>query len=278
MVFVTLLVTGIFLVLALGSGSLISYFESKPQLTVFFKDDKDKESIDAFIQKIRSTDKVSKVEFISKEQALSIYKEQNKNDPLLLEMVTAEILPSSVEISATAPEYLNDLSEVVKKEPGVDEVVFQKEVVDTLISWTTTLRKVGIVFIVFLLLSTIFILLTTIGMKIALRKEEVEILTLIGASSFYIRKPFVSEGIFYGFVGSIAASLVITLGLMYLQPFAMSFLKGIPELNIFTFGNLVFTIWPPNLYFYALIWGVILTSGIIIGLIGSTFALSRYLK
>jgi cell division transport system permease protein len=149
MVFVTLLVTGIFLVLALGSGSLISYFESKPQLTVFFKDDKDKESIDAFIQKIRSTDKVSKVEFISKEQALSIYKEQNKNDPLLLEMETAEILPSSVEISATAPEYLNDLSEVVKKEPGVDEVVFQKEVVDTLISWTTTLRKVGIVFIVF---------------------------------------------------------------------------------------------------------------------------------
>lgn len=278
MIFVTLLVTGVFIVLALGSSSLISYFESKPQLTVFFKDEKDKASIDSLIQKLKNTQKVSNIQFISKEQALEVYKEQNKNDPLLLEMVTAEILPASLEISATSPEYLSDLNETVKKEPGVDDVVFQKDVVDTLISWTTTLRKVGIVFIAFLLIATLFILLTTIGMKIALRKEEIEVLNLIGASNWYIRKPFVKEGLFYGLGGSIGASLVITLFLLYFEPFAQSFLRGIPDLTLFKINTVTVSIWPPNAYFYALIWAVIIFSGMVIGLMGSSIALSRYLK
>lgn len=278
MIFVTLLVTGVFIVLALGSSSLISYFESKPQLTVFFKDEKDKESIDGLIQKLKNTGKVSNIQFISKEQALEVYKEQNKNDPLLLEMVTAEILPASLEISATSPQYLSELNDTVKKEPGVDDIVFQKDVVDTLISWTTTLRKVGIVFIVFLLIATLFILLTTIGMKIALRKEEIEVLNLIGASNWYIRKPFVIEGLVYGLGGSIGASLVITLSLLYFEPFAQSFLRGIPDLTLFKLNTIIVSIWPPNVYFYALIWVVIMFSGVIIGLMGSSIALSRYLK
>lgn len=266
------------MILALGSSSLISYFESKPQLTVFFKDEKDKESIDGLIQKLKNTGKVSRVDYISKDQALEVYKEQNKNDPLLLEMVTAEILPASLEISAVTPENLSELNDMVKKEPGVDDVVFQKDVVDTLISWTSTLRKIGVVFIVFLLIATLFILLTTIGMKIALRKEEIEILSLIGASNWYIRKPFVKEGLFYGLGGSVAASLVITLFLLYFQPFAASFLKGIPDLSLFKLDTITVSIWPPNVFFYGLIWAVILASGMMIGLIGSSIALSRYLK
>src|SRR3989338_4473359 len=270
MIFVTLLVTGVFIVLALGSSSLISYFESKHQLTVFFKDEKDKESIDSLTQKLKNTQKVSTVQFISKEQALEVYKEQNKNDPLLLEMVTAEILPASLEISATSPEYLSELNDMVKKEPGVDDVVFQKDVVDTLITWTTILRKVGIVFIIFLLVATLFILLTTIGMKIALRKEEIEVLNLIGASNWYIRKPFIKEGLVYGLGGSIGASLVITLFLLYFEPFAQSFLRGIPDLTLFKLNEVTVSIWPPNMYFYILIWAVIMISGMVIGLLGSS--------
>jgi len=166
MIFLTLLVTGGFIYLAGMSSAILSYFETKPQLTVFFTDEKDEASINELIAKLKTTDKVASATYISKEQALAIYKEQNKNDPLLLEMVTADILPSSLKVSASSPQFLSELAEVAKKESGVDEVVFQKDIVDTLVAWINTIRKVGIVFILLLFSSTFFILLTSIGIKI----------------------------------------------------------------------------------------------------------------
>ena len=69
---------------------------------------------------------------MSKDEALQIYKDLNKNNPLLLEMVTAEILPASLEVYATKPEYLSEIAEFLKKQQGIDEVVFQKNIVDKL--------------------------------------------------------------------------------------------------------------------------------------------------
>src|SRR3990172_5919127 len=164
---------GLFLLLVTSTSSLVSYFESKPQLTIFFSNEKDKTSIDKLVNKLMTTGKISSTKYVSKEEALNIYREQNKDDPLLLEMVTADILPASLDISATAPQYLNEIYQMVKGEEGVDDIVFQKEVVDTIISWATTVRRIGLIFILLLILSTFFILLTSIGMKIAMKKEEI---------------------------------------------------------------------------------------------------------
>lgn len=278
MIFITLFVMGVFLLLAASSSALLFYFESKPQLTIFFTDEKDKVSTDALVDKLKITGKMASFQYISKDQALAIYKEQNKNDPLLLEMVTADILPASLEVTAVSPKYLSELSDLVKSEKGIDEVVFQKDVVDTLISWTSTLRKVGAVFIALLLLATFFILLTSIGMKIAFKKEEIEILQLVGATSFYIKRPFLLEGISYGLSGATLASTVLTILILYLQPFITSFLRGIPTLNLFTYENISINIWPPSLLFFSLLWVILLFSGILIGLIGSMFAVSRYIR
>ncbi|MBI4226598.1 hypothetical protein HY612_05805, partial [Candidatus Roizmanbacteria bacterium] len=116
MIFITLFVMAIFLLLVASSSAVLSYFESKPQLTVFFRDEKDKESITQLIDKLEKTGKTASTQYISKEQALAIYKEQNKNDPILLEMVTADILPESLEVSATSPTYLAELAEMVNEE------------------------------------------------------------------------------------------------------------------------------------------------------------------
>jgi cell division transport system permease protein len=278
MIFITLFVVGIFLLLAASSSAILSYFESKPQLTIFFQDDKDKVAIDSIVEKLRGTGKMASFQYISKDQALAIYREQNKNDPLLLEMVTADILPASLEITATSPQYLGDLATFVKDEKGIDEVVFQKDVVDTLVSWTSTVRKVGIVFVVLLLMATFFILLTSIGMKIAFKKDEIEILQLVGATSFYIKRPFIVEGISYGLSGAFLASTILTILILYLQPFITSFLRGIPDLSLFSYQNVTVTIWPPSLSFYLLLWGALLGCGFLIGLIGSLFAVSRYIR
>ncbi len=278
MIFITLFVMGIFLMMTGGLSAILSYFESKPQLTIFLKDEKDKASIDQLIEKLQATGRVSSYQYVSKEQALSIYREQNKNDPLLLEMVTADILPSSLEISATSPQYLVELSEIAKKDPGIDEVVFQKEVVDTLVSWTGTVRKVGIFFILFLFAATFFILLTSISMKIAFRKDEIEILKLVGATPWYIKKPFIFEGLTYGFVGATAAFMVVSGIILYFSPFITSFLRGIPSLSLWQGTGITLYIWPPTLGIFLILWLVLLLSGLFVGLISSLFAVSRYMK
>ena len=200
MIFITLFETAVFLLLSAISTAILSYFETKPQLTIFFKDEKSKTAVDQLIERLNATGKVASYKYISKEEALAIYREQNKNDPLLLEMVTADILPSSLEVSAIQPKFLAELAEEVKNESDVDEVVLKKDIVDALVSWTSTIRKVGAIFILFLLLSTFFILLMSIGMKIAFRKEEMEILKLVGATPWHIKRPFIFEGITYGVV------------------------------------------------------------------------------
>lgn len=278
MIFITLVVTSIFLLLASGSSALLTYLESKPQLTIFFKDEKDATQIDTLVAKLKSTNKVSTYEYISKDQALNIYREQNKNDPLLLEMVTADILPASLEISAISPKYLGELRDVVKDEPGIDEVVYQKDIVDTLVSWTTTLRKVGFIFIFFLLSSTFFILLTSIGMKIALKKEEIEILKLVGATPWYIKRPFILEGVSYGIIGATLSWISVSVMLLYVRPFVSAFLKGIDSLLLFKFENFSLYIWPPSLLLFLLMWLIVVIFGIIIGFFGSLLAVERYMK
>ena len=102
-------------------------------------------------------------------------------------------------------------------------------------------------------------------MKVALRKEEVEILRLIGAGSWYIRAPFIFEGIFYGITGAILGWGTAFLLLLYTTPFLVNFLAGIPIL-------------PVSIVFMLIILGAELIAGILIGSFGSFLAVRRYLK
>jgi cell division transport system permease protein len=278
MITITLFVFSIFLLSAATLSSLLSYFETKPQITVFFKETKDKASIDALMDKLKGAGKVATLRYISKDEALRIYQEQNKNDPLLLEMVTADILPASLEIFATSPQYLSEIAEVVKKEADVDEVVYQKEVVDTLISWTATIRKIGIIFILLLFIASFMILVTSVGMKIAYRKDEIEILKLVGATPWYIKRPFVLEGTYYGVFGALLSWFLISGIILYLQPFMASFLHGISPLTLATVNQMVIYIWPPNLIIFLAMLVILLSGGLSIGFFGSLFAVSRYMK
>src|SRR5260370_872438 len=87
---VTFLTISGFTFLIFGSNKVISYFESRPQVTAFFTDDAKDASIEAVKADLRATNKVNSMKFVSKQDALRIYKEQNKNDPLLLDLVTAD--------------------------------------------------------------------------------------------------------------------------------------------------------------------------------------------
>jgi cell division transport system permease protein len=272
--FLTFLVTGAFTLTITTSFLILRYFESKPQVTVFFGDKAGQTEADALKATLEGTGKTASIKFVSKEEALTIYKEQNKNDPLLLEMVTADILPASLEVSATDPRFLKELEPIMKSAAGVEEVVYQKDVVDTLLSWTNAIRLVGGALVILLSLDAILIVMTIIGMKVALKKEEVEILKLIGASQWYIRFPFILEGGSYGVVGGFLAWMIIEGLLIWLRPGLFSFLNGIPLLNIILANPLGSPFILTSIGFLL----VLSSLGFLLGAIGSLVALGKYIK
>jgi len=228
----TFLVISFFTFLIGGSSKIVNYFESKPQVTAFFKNEAKQSDINTLENDLQSTGKIASVKYVSKDEALKIYREQNKNDPLLLDLVTADILPASLEISSLKIEDLSSISDTLKNSPIVQEVVFQKDVVSTLTAWTSALRKIGTALIIVLSLVSMFIMVTIIGIKISQKKDDIEIMRLIGATNWYIRWPFIFEGMFYGAIGAFLGWLISSLALWYATPFLSSFLRGIPILPV----------------------------------------------
>lgn len=261
----TFFVITVFTLLAAGSQAILNYFETRPQVTAFFEDQVTPEQVDLLKAKLVETDKVKEMKYVSKEEALAIYREQNKEDPLLLEMVTANILPASLEVSTTSIAYLGEIAEILRQESGVEEVIFQQDVVEALHKWTTNIRLIGAGLAIAFGAAALLTILVIIGMKVALRKEEVEIMGLIGASRGFIRTPFLLEGIFYGVFGALIAWGVSYLFLLYATPFLVGFLAGIPILPV------------PLLFMLTLLAGEILL-GVIIGILGSFIAVRRYLE
>ncbi len=261
----TFMVISAFGFITVGSQIVINYFESKPQVTAFFQDAATPAQITTLENQLKATGKVSSLKFVSKEQALQLYKAQNKNDPLLLQLVTADILPASLEISANNIDDLASLASQVKSSTIVDQVVYQQDIVSTLVSWTGAVRKIGLVLIGTLILVSLFIMATIIGIKVSQKREDIEIMRLIGATNLYIAWPFVYEGIFYALVGAVLGWVITTGTLLYATPYLMSFLKGIPVL-------------PANPYFLLALLGFEIILAVLLGLYSSLIAVYRYLK
>ncbi|MBI2074356.1 MAG: ABC transporter permease [Candidatus Levybacteria bacterium] len=261
----TFFVVSIFTFVIFGSDKIINYFESLPQVIAFFKNEAKQESIDALKEQLIDTGKVSKVHFVSKQEALKIYEEKFKDDPLLLEFVTADILPSSLQISTEKIDDLSSISEALQKSSLVKEVVFPKDVITNLTDWTRALRKIGTALIVVLALDAIFIMVIITGIKISQRKEEIEIMRLLGATNWYIRWPFLFEGMMYGVVGAFFGWLFSVGLLWYSLPIITSFLRGIP-----------LSLASPLLL--AELLGTELLLAIFLGMFASSLAVLRYLK
>ena len=261
----TFLFISFFTFLLFGSTKAISYFESRPQVTAFFRQEVQKTDIDNLKNELNATNKIAGIKFVSKQDALKIYREQNKSDPLLLELVTADILPASLEISTIKIADLAEINSKLKESPLVSEVVFQKDVVSVLTSWTNALRTIGLGLIIVLALVSIFIMVIIIGIKISQKKQDIEIMRLIGAGGWYIRWPFLFEGIFYGSVGAMLGWGIASLALWYTTPMLSAFLKGIP-------------IFPLPLVFLLGLLAIEILVAIVLGTLSSFVAVLRYLK
>lgn len=262
---ITFFLIAVFSLITIGTEVVVRHFESRPQVTAFFRDNATESAISDLQSSINKMSDITSAQFISKTKALELYREQNKNDPLLLEMVTADILPASLEVRANSPTVLSQIADIMKSSNIVEEVVYQKDIVENLIHWTQAIRFGGLALVIFLLCSSMLMVVIIISMKVATHKTEIEIIGLLGGSKGHIVAPFLLEGILYGIVGSFIGWGAAYVALLYTTPLILSFMGTIPLL-------------PVPIWFMLLLLAGQLSLGVSVGFISSIFAARRFLK
>ncbi|KKS71269.1 hypothetical protein A3A14_00750 [Candidatus Daviesbacteria bacterium RIFCSPLOWO2_01_FULL_43_38] len=264
--FLTFLTLSSFSILALGSQQILRFYESKPQAIAFFKDGTTETDIQAIQNALSQTGKITQFKYVSKEEALEIYRERNKSNPTLLELVTANILPASLEISTQTPDDLKPIAEIVKREPVVEEVVFPEDVVASLTQATGLIRVVGGAVVGFLVTFSTLIIIMIIGFKIRVKREEIETMKLLGASARFIRMPYLLEGIVYASIGALLGWLVSVLITWYFEPLLQNNL-----------GEVAQSILPLSPILMLGLLMVELFVAVLVGGLGSLAAVRRYL-
>ncbi len=262
---ITFFVGYIFVLLLTGSELILRHFETQPQIISFFDLQATQDQVSQTAEILRSKPYVKEVNVVSKEEALEVYQEDNKKDPLLLELVTAEILPASIEVSAYDITSLNDIEKDLINAPGISEVLYQRDVVESFAKWTRSIRIVGIGAITILSFTSILIIIVITGMKVSAKRSAIKIMRLIGATKWYIKSPFILEGAWYGALGSVVGWALSYTLLLYATPWLLDFLGDIKLLPV-----------PPA--FMAMLLGGGTCIGIIFGAFASLIAVQRLLR
>jgi cell division transport system permease protein len=259
----TFFIVSVFALVVLGAHSMLGYFESRPQVTAFFKDLSTMTEVEGLRSEISSSIAVESMTYISKDDALEIYRKQNTDNPLLLEMVTADILPASLEVSAKNVKDLETIAQIMQKNTFVEEVVFQKDVIDTLRKWVSGVRLAGIALSSLLVFASLVTIVMILGLKFTAKKSEINTLSLLGATSWYIRAPFVTEGIIYAVTGALVGVGLSYLALLYMTPNIIGFMQDI-------------TLLPVPLWVMLSLLGAEVVLACLIGALASLIATRRY--
>lgn len=260
------LVISVFIIVNFGLSGVLTYFETKPEITLFIKDGLEISAIDNIQKDLSSYQGIKEIKYISKDKALEIYKQENKDNPMLTEMVTASILPASFEVTVSNPNTLEQIYQnYATKNDVIDEVIYQKDIINSLLDWTSIIRKTGIAVTLVITFISFFTIFIIVGMKITNRKEEIRISRLLGASHLYVKKPFLLEGLFYGISGSLIGSIITFSFVIIFRQSINSFFQPVEFISY-------------DIYFYALVLVSEVFLGSFIGLLASWIGVKRYIK
>ena len=263
-VLLSMTVLGAVLMIASNIDGLLRDIKNQVEITVFFKDAATTEKIEEFQQEIVSWEEVKDVRFISKEEALEIMKEEFEDNPEIVDSLTVNPLPASFEISLKDPEQADIVAARFEGSDIVNDVNYGAELAERIFSVTNVARNIMVVFIAVLALVAVLLISNTIRLSIFARRREVEIMKLVGATNWFIRWPFVLEGLAVGLVGAAGAVAIVMLG----SDFVMDRVRQ----------NLVFM----SIEFQGVpLWqlaAVLLLAGAAIGALGSGLGLRRFLN
>ena len=233
------------------------------ELNIFLNPDVATTQRDGLQAELSAMPEVRKVTFVDQETAYDEFKQMFANSPDMVESVTAKDLPPSFRVVPREPELVDTVGERFTKREGVKEVVYAKETVDTLLKVTSYLKWGFRTLAAVLLLSALLLILNTIRMAIFARRREVAVMKLVGATNWFIRIPFMLEGMLQGLAGAGVAILFMWFGRTVIERLIED--NSLLGQFVVSGGDVLGT-------------GVfILIVGAIVGGLGSAIAVSRFL-
>ena len=264
-----LLIVSLFLLVFVNLENATDSLSERVQVTVYFDNELTSQDQAMYREKIMVLPGVSRVSYVTRDEALKRFKSRLRGQETLLEGVGAEVLPTSFEIalkrSHRETASVENFVSALKRIPGITEVQYGEEWVRRFNSFLNFLRLLGALLGGFLVIAATFIVSNTIKLTIYSRRDELDIMSLVGATRFFIKAPFLLEGLIQGIVGS-TLSVLLLFGLYegFLHN-AGSFLTFNPASSGLSFLSLEY------------IAGLLL-AGAVLGFVGSLTSLKRFVN
>ena len=264
-VLITFFVLGIFILLAGNVNQAISSVQDKVDLEVFLKDDIkliDQREIEL---KLRELDGVKDVVYKSKEEAYKKVQETTNENEGLLQGYTLEHnpFPASFTVKLESPQYAENISQALDGFTGIEKIDNQKKVVDGIVKFVKGINVVGGALFIVLVGVSIFLIMNTTKLTVYSRRREVGIMKFVGATDWFIRWPFIIEGMVIGVLGSTLSCVALFFaykGVFSWVASMMMFVTLVPPIYVLKVMLLEFVI-----------------GGILVGGIASASALRKFL-
>ncbi len=241
-------------------------WESKVEISAFLRDDIAEGELQALQDDLSNMPEVEEITYISKAQAFEEFKELYADQPELWETIPENSLPASLRIKLVDAKWTEEVAARIDGAPGIDDVKFGGEFIKKLLRINALLRTITLAMSLILLIASAGLIANTIRVAIYARREEIGIMKLVGATNWFIRIPFILEGVFAALLGAIVSGAVVVGGNALLFS---RIGKAVPFMG-------------PVLSFSAseLASVLILLAGVaaVVGLVGSTMALRRFLE
>lgn len=267
-----LFVLGLVLMVVMNINNIVASLESKVEVTIFLKSEAQRLDIQSLERQIKSWEGISELRFVSKQEALNTWKEEWGDKKYLLDGYHAgnNPLPDSFHIKLEKPEYVADIVEKANAFKMVEKVQYSKDVVDSISSIASTTRIFGLIIVAVLIAMAMIIIHNTIRISVYSRRREVNIMKYIGATDWYIRWPFLMEGMVLGLFGAVISG-GLTAGVYSMLVSRMS---GSPVqsnlLSLFQLLPLERVMYPVSALF--------LLVGVMVGTTASLLSISKHLR
>ena len=262
---VALMVLGIFLLIFLNTNNLAKHLESQVQVSVYMQDDANQDELADMKTKLEKMEGVVKVTAVTKAEALQRFKERLGDQQKILDSLGGDNpFPNSFDVQVKSPDAIKGITDKISALPKVETARFGQEVVEHLFYLTKVMRFGGVALVIFLAAGTLFIISNTIRLTVFARRKEVVIMKYVGANDWFIRWPFLLEGMTLGFLGAVIANFFLNISysaLLSTVHKTLAFLPLVPAKPLMTYVTIF-----------------MLIIGTAIGALGSYISLRRFLR
>lgn len=264
----TLLVIGIFVVLALNFDYIATNIESQVELKVFLKEGLSEDIIKSMQDNIKAISGVKEVAFEPKDVGLEKLREKLSSNPDILEgLEERNPLRDAFIVRMTSPNYAKAIANDISNMDNVGNVVYGKEVLDKLLKLTYAVRVGCLILIGILFLISTFIIANTIKLTVFARRREISIMKFVGATDWFVRWPFIIEGVIIGIIGSLITISALSAIYIYCGKALAGSMLGIMSFTIMPFTQIIMDM---TLFVTAI--------GIFIGFLGSLISVRKFLR